>query len=413
MQSPANLPIKGWLEPPYFQMMQQATRFISIQDARSLLLEPEVLDHFSCSGCAECCQRPWWIAVSKDYLDKWQPILSDYPTGEYRHAFTLRDKPDLEHYAEINRKPGTHECVFLMDDRRCFLHATYGEEALSETCRQFPRYTSWLGAYLGNFAQTSCPDIAELIHTYPRFQYQLVQFQPEQWLKSIEHTHPLGFKEGFLWLGLLLDLFQSAPWSPAGKLRYLSELLQAIAQAGLSQITESKLEQFNTGMQADFFTYCQPEQRPPQASQQALDWLIYFSHAFPGFQAYFKALRSGAKAMPGLEPDEHILMDHFCNAYLLYHAVTLNYLQTDRKPCFFPPFFALTLHFTLIQYLAFYYRDRAQEELSLHHLVRAANLIGYRFEHNRIFNEKSGITQMPPQTVIEGMQTLLSLEIHP
>lgn len=416
MQSPANLPVQGWLEPPYFQTMQQITRSIEIQDARTLLLEAEVLDHFSCSGCAECCQRPWWIAVSKDYLEKWQPILAEDASGAYQKAFTLKIPGNLEHYAEINRKPGTHECVFLMDDRRCFLQATYGEEALSETCRQFPRYTSWVGTYLGKFAQTACPDIAELIDTYPRFRYQMVQCQPEQWLKSIEKIHPLGFKQGFLWLGLLLDLFESAPWTPSGKLRYLSEVLQKIEQIGPSQISVSTLTNFHSEMQADFLTYCQPDPSSDQSSlpanAQALDWLIHFSSKFPGFQQYFMALKADWKAIPELVATEQSLLDHFCKSYLLYQAVSLPYYQHNGEPFFFPPFFYLTLNFTLIQYLAFYYRDRAQENLSLHHLVRAANLIGYRFEHNRSFIEKSGIAQMPAPSIIQGMQILLSLELN-
>ncbi len=413
MQSPVILPTTGWLEPPYFQTMLQVTRSISIQDARTLIFEAEVLEHFSCSGCGECCQRPWWIAVSKDYLDKWQPILADHPSGIYQQAFTLRSQPDLNQYAEINRKPGTHECVFLMDDRRCFLQATYGEEALSETCRQFPRYESWLGAYLGKFAQTACPDIAELIDTYPRFRYQLVQFQADVWLKSIEKIHPLGFKEGFLWLGLLLDLFQTSPWSPAGKLRYLTEILKKIEQLGVSQVTPTHLEQFYQQMQSDFFTYIQPSEPQPAAREQALDWLIHFSQIFPGFQNYLKEIKSGWKSFPELDSSEQELLNHFCNAYLIYHAVTLPYHQPTGEPFFFSPFFLLTLNLSLIQCLAFYYRDRAQESLSLHHLVRASNLIGYRFEHSRNFIEKSGCAQMPSEAAIQGIQTLLSLEINP
>jgi len=207
-------------------------------------------------------------------------------------------------------------------------------------------------------------------------------------------------------------LFHLAPWSPTGKLYYLTELLQTIQHTGLKQTNATTLGHMHHLMQTSFLSDPYPDAAAIVSQKEpALDWLIHFSQIFPNFQKYLKEIKSGWKSEPTLAETERTLFDHFCSAYLIYHCVTITYHKQDKSAYFFQPFFLLCLNLSLIQWLAIYYRDRAQEPLSLHHLVRASNLVGYRFEHNRNFVDKSGIANMPPEAAIHGITTLLSLEI--
>lgn len=406
--TPFKLKSGEYLTAPYFPLMGQILQVLKSNAYHSLALETEIQQHFSCTGCAECCQRPWWIAISREYYEHWKPIFDNHPSGKYKDAFRIRHDPTPHHYAEILRKPGTSECLFLQDDRKCFIQANYGEEALCNTCRLFPRYETWNGVYLGHFMQNSCPETAPLYQLYPRLRYQVIGMSPEIWEQNQKFPHPLGFNGGFLWLGLLLDLVHYSHGSAFACLRVLEKTLRSLSAKPLEKLSETDLVNIYPQVR---HSVQQPLPPLPPQTQQGLQWLEYFSSAFSGFHAYVKEVQSGRKRFPSLQPQEKKRLNAFLKAYLFYHFATQSYRLPDGQIFFYQSYFLLTLYPSLIQWLACYFRDRDQSELTEHHLARAANLVGYRYEHASKFVQQNQIDQLSPQASLDGMLTLLSLDL--
>lgn len=409
-QSPLKIKSGEYLSAPYFEFMQLICRILKQYEGYILLLEPESHTRFECSCCAECCQRPWWIEIPQEYYEKWYDIFDQHPSGDYQQPFILRTDANAKNYAEMRRKPGTSECLFLQDDRSCFIHANYGEEALCHTCRSFPRYEGWFGAYMGQFLLNSCPDTSQLIQKYPRVRYKVVSIKAEAWKSLMRYPHPMGLFQGYLWLGYQLDLAAHEAWTPVQNLRYLAQRLGHLNRLGLQRVTPRTLN----AMYEDLKNDTQPGAVPPPPHpnlNQALEWIKHFLEQFTAMHTFLEDLQRGWKNWPRLTPDESQLLHFFMRHYLHYRFVTLNYRYSDGRPIFFQVYFLLALHMAMMQLLILYYRDKDGQELNQEHILRAANFLGYRFEHAPYFIDKYKIDKLSPQDSLNGMEMLLHLDL--
>lgn len=384
---------------PYFAFMQQAVRILDGRERHVLKLEPAFYPQFSCSGCGQCCQRPWGITVSKEYAECWGPEFERHPSGAYREPFVLRSESDPNRYAELRRKPGTHECIFLTDEKRCFIHETYGEEALSRICREYPRYEGWFGAFLGQFLLGSCPDVVELAQGLPGIRYQVVVVKPEQWAHLLRIQHPMGLSEGSLWLGLQLDLIADDGLTPVQSLRALAKGLELLP-APLAATREADLEGLRPDSGSDVKLM-----NPPTA--EAWDCLSWYLKPLSSAHGYLQDVRSGLRDWPRLSNSERQLLNDFLRRYLAFRALTANYYSPSGLNFFYPYYFQLAVHVALLQWLALSYRER-EGHLTQEQLVRAATLISYRFEHASEFVEK--LVGRPAIVCLAGMRSMLDFD---
>ena len=124
-------------------------------------IQPEYVRQFQCNGqkCdAKCCQR-WSITIDSATYKKYSRIK---PKSKARYI-----TDNIEFYKAQNIYRILHNaegrCPFLTSDYWCSIQKTYGEEFLSNTCRQYPRVTHFLLDYYERSLTLTCPLAAELI----------------------------------------------------------------------------------------------------------------------------------------------------------------------------------------------------------------------------------------------------------
>ncbi|PKL80550.1 MAG: hypothetical protein CVV27_00235 [Candidatus Melainabacteria bacterium HGW-Melainabacteria-1] len=401
----------GQLLPvPYFPFMLKAVGVLQENPWHVLRLEPEFIPEFSCTGCGLCCQRPWWINLTKDYYQQWYQTFDQDPSGLYQQPFVIRPGATEKSYADIRRKPGTSECIFLMDDRRCFIHANYGEEALNHVCRTFPRYEGWFGSFLGNFMFNSCPEIQPLWHQFPGIRYYVGTINPDKWQEfCLQTAHPLGLFGGYLWLALQLDLFQDSRLSPVQSLRLLGDGLRHMQQQPLAALTPDWFESLYLGLrQRSLEPLPLSDTRP---STLALEQLQILLEPMPSMAAYIGNIASGWRAMPVLEPAESELLSRYMSRYLAYRALSANHYdvaEVDGLNFFYQFYVLLAAQLALLQWMAIYHRDREGALLSQDHLMRAITTLGYRYEHSAPL--LTMFSRLPAEGCPDAMDHFLSFD---
>lgn len=384
------------IEPPYFGFMRQAVALLRRHERHLLELQPAFYEHFACSGCGLCCQRPWGISISREYYQRWEAEIDAHSSGQYRQPFLPRAAGTDRDYADIRRKPGTSECLFLLDDRRCFVQATYGEAALNDGCRAFPRYEGWFGAFLGKFMITSCPDVHELAWRMPGIRYTIGKVVESKWLEMQSRPHPLGFFQGYLWLGLGLDLVQNPRLSPIQALGRLGQVLATLPQ----QPSEADLETLYALALAP-----QPVLPAPDAAF-AFARLLELFGGQPAVQDFVGEIARGWRALPQLAPAEALLLQDFLRSYLGYRLLSANYGESGDF--FYPFYYALALQLNSLQWLALAYRARAGGELSREQLLRAASAVGYRYEQSS--HLIGPLRRLSPAESLQGLGRMLAFD---
>lgn len=385
------------VEAPYFDFMVDAVALMQSRERCLLKLEPELVDKFSCSMCGECCQRPWWIGLPRSYVDKWYAVFDQDPSGRFRDPFIKLDNPTDAQYADMRRKPGSSECIFLLDDRSCYIHREHGAEALSHVCRIFPRYESWFGAFFGSFLLPGCPDVQSLIQAEPLIYYTIGEIAENKWHELMKREHPLGLYGGYLWLGLELDLINRSDFTPVQTQR---RLLKGLRRMMDSPVSLSELNQILSGP-------IQTEAQTQIPSLVALERLAHVLAPFKSVCDYLVDICAGWKSPPELNPAEKKLLNLFLRRYLSYRALTADFLSKKGESFFYPSFFLRGMHLAMLQWLALFYREREGGVLTQEHLLRAANLLGYRYE---CAPDNAAMIELSPRACLEGLEAMLSFD---
>lgn len=391
------------LQPPYFDFMLGVVDVLREQPGILLRLEPQFYEHFACSGCGECCQRPWLISITREYYEQWQAIFARHPSAQYREPFELSPGGNDEHYADLKRKPGTNECVFLTDDRRCFVQANYGEEAMNWVCKTFPRYEGWFGSFLGKFMLHSCPDVATLVQDMPGIRYTLGRVSHEKLAEFQLQAHPLGIVQGYLWLGLQLDLLMNPRLTPIQALRLLREGMRESLELPTQPSIEALVAlnqrlRWRSGPDAG----SPPLAKKPEIAYDCLDWML---ESYQSVRRFVAETQAGLRALPRLSSAEKELLNAFLRSYAGYRLLTMNYYTRENMLQFYPAYFLIAINLALLQWLAMYYREREGGELTREQLLRAGTVVGFKFEHASRLIET--LSRMSPEACLESMENLL------
>lgn len=392
---------------PYVESFLSLSEKLNFEAKEVLLIEPGIVSEFSCSACAECCQRPWSVTVSQDYYEKWGSILENDPSERFTNAFSIYDSPlSPQKYANITRKPFSHECVFLDDDRKCFIQKNHGEEALSHVCRTYPRYEQWQGAFLGKFLAPGCPDVAQMLMDYPELYGQGVVLQESAWAHASQRVHLLGLTNTYAWCGLSLDLAYHPHYTATQNALRINQVLKWIFKQGMENLSP---EYFRTlGREA-------AQGKLPFEENydklRAKKWLMHFSTFLPVLHDYLQRIEHGVTPSPQLETAEKELLNGFMRRFLMYRMLTTRQDFSVAFNGFFKAYFDLVLQMVLLQWLALYYRDRDQDLLNMHHLARALAQISYRIESNQEIQGSEEFKKMPAATLLEGIDVLLSIDV--
>ncbi|MGI6649670.1 MAG: flagellin lysine-N-methylase [Bacillota bacterium] len=119
-------------------------------------LVPDYVLQFKCACCTECCKR-WRINIDKQTVEKYEQLAVDDPELSTLLAEGLKKDKRGGGVVRLKNKvkKQTREvdgqqkeelilvdsaiCPFLDQDGLCFIQKKYGVEALSDTCKIFPR----------------------------------------------------------------------------------------------------------------------------------------------------------------------------------------------------------------------------------------------------------------------------------
>ncbi len=391
------------LEAPYTEHLYQLASPLKRHERQLLMIEPEMRSQFRCSGCGECCQRPWAISISQNYYEKWYDHFENHPSGRFRGALQKYPQPSREKYANIARKTGTHECIFLDDDRHCFIQKEYGEEALSQVCRTYPRYEQWQGLFIGRFLSTGCPDVGELWPQFPDLYAFPIQVSEAQWQAWRLHPHPMDPLVGVVWTGFTLDV-ATPELTAQQNMRRLGHYLKTLSRHNLQHFSIDHLRTWYIDMGSQG-----PAPEDPSKQPQAFQGLLHYAQSLPLLHRFLEEIRHGLVAPPQLSAAERHDLNTFMHDYLRYRLVTVRIDPNRPDMGFFHSYFELGVQILLLQWLALYYRYRDQSELNIHHLIRAYTQIGYRLEHN-LQLDKPMFTPRDTPTLLEALDTLMQLD---
>ena len=126
----------------------------------TIILQPKYVADFQCDGSkcnAKCCGNKWKISIDVDTYKKYQRIKNPI----MRKKILSSIKPTTNRIGfEINFGKGT-SCPLLCEDNLCYVQLNLGEEALSNTCKGYPRVVKQVGKYQFRLLSMTCPIAAE------------------------------------------------------------------------------------------------------------------------------------------------------------------------------------------------------------------------------------------------------------
>lgn len=126
----------------------------------TIILQPKYVADFQCDGSkcnAKCCGNKWKISIDVDTYKKYQRVKNPV----MRKKILSSIKPSTNRIGfEINFGKGT-SCPLLCEDNLCYVQLNLGEEALSNTCKGYPRVVKQVGKYQFRLLSMTCPVAAE------------------------------------------------------------------------------------------------------------------------------------------------------------------------------------------------------------------------------------------------------------
>lgn len=123
------------------------------------LYTPHFVKHFQCIGdrCEDNCCHSWTISIDKLTFRSYEKHPD--PTVKTLSKLHIQKvKESNERWGEI-RLDEQGACPFLDENRLCQIHSKAGAEALSHTCKTYPRAQTRIGNQLKKSLMLSCPEV--------------------------------------------------------------------------------------------------------------------------------------------------------------------------------------------------------------------------------------------------------------
>jgi len=153
---------------------------------------PDYYPKFKCTGpqCEDTCCSGWWdVSVDRENFQKYQQSTHPELAPIFKLAVSKNTQPSANednNFGLIKMK-SDGECHFLQPDKLCAIQKHMGAQALSDTCRLYPRYLNRFGTQRENSLGISCPEAARLILLNPEAM-QFTSIAPEADIDSKAFT---------------------------------------------------------------------------------------------------------------------------------------------------------------------------------------------------------------------------------
>lgn len=401
------------LTAPYFEHLHRLTSELNQQPWKVVMLESESYSQFACTQCGECCKTPWSIHVTKDYYEHWYPILDAHPSGRFKQPFNLVSEPGEHVYGDVRRKPGTSECIFLEPDQTCFIHATYGAEALSPVCRKYPRLIKDMGnLYASRQLLHSCQAVPDFNRRFPGTLYRILDLYALGFAANMQPVPDYPNRQAnYLWLGMAMDLLDAPqPATSLSRWQLMLPTIEWMEGIGFEKLTPSEMQH----LYRDLMNRAANQGLEVPASEklsQALNWSRSMFSDHPGCFQWLRALEQKLEPWPRLSPEERQMLDEQIYHYLRGRLFSLPYQDLmGAGLSFWQQQLLLGIQILMLQWLALFSRRQSQGSLQLEHLQRAVNAVGLRYEQRNKIAEEFRFHQLSSQACYKALDSLLSLD---
>ncbi|MCX4035605.1 flagellin lysine-N-methylase [Aeromonas caviae] len=123
------------------------------------LYTPHFVQHFQCIGdrCEDNCCHSWTISIDKQTFRSYERH-PDPTVKSLSKLHIIKVKQSNERWGEI-KLDEQGACPFLDENRLCQIHSKAGPDALSHTCKTYPRAQTRIGNQLKRSLMLSCPQV--------------------------------------------------------------------------------------------------------------------------------------------------------------------------------------------------------------------------------------------------------------
>lgn len=128
-------------------------------DNQTVILQPRYVTDFQCDGSkcnAKCCGE-WCIDIDIETYKKYQRIKN--PAMRKKILASIQPSTCQADFEIKFNEEGA--CPLLCEDNFCYVQRNLGEEALSNTCKGYPRVVKQVGKYQFRLLSMTCPVAAE------------------------------------------------------------------------------------------------------------------------------------------------------------------------------------------------------------------------------------------------------------
>lgn len=138
---------------------------------------PSYYADFSCIGtqCEDTCCSGWVVSIDSATYNKYDTNTHPDLAPLFRLALNKNPAPSSDnHFGFLTMKPDG-ACHLQQEDKLCAIQKNLGAQALSTTCKLYPRYINQFGAQREHALGISCPEAARLILLSPEpMQFKMV-----------------------------------------------------------------------------------------------------------------------------------------------------------------------------------------------------------------------------------------------
>ena len=156
-----------------------------------IILQPKYVADFQCAGSkcdAKCCRNLWLIDIDRETYKKYQRIKNP----SMRKKILTSMQPSITRVGFKIKFNENGACPLLCEDNFCYVQKNLGEDALSETCKLYPRRLNKIGNYQFRVLSMTCPVAAEQALLSP-YGMELQQLSCEDdsaaWKLAVKNTH--------------------------------------------------------------------------------------------------------------------------------------------------------------------------------------------------------------------------------
>ena len=244
-------------------------------------MQPKYVADFQCAGSkcdAKCCRNLWLIDIDRETYKKYQRIKNP----SMRKKILTSMQPSITRVGFKIKFNENGACPLLCEDNFCYVQKNLGEDALSETCKLYPRRLNKIGNYQFRVLSMTCPVAAEQALLSP-YGMELQQLSCEDdsaaWKLAVKNTHSKEVSDDLAAVHIMmggLAILQNASYTFEQRLVLLGLFLDRVEDCQQDvEAVASLIEYYNSDVfQQEILVLWDEWHYYPIAHQQFMEGII-------------------------------------------------------------------------------------------------------------------------------------------